>query len=366
MSSSPDPLDHLVAFGHALRDEGLAVGTGALVDFARAASLLPAGDLYWAGRATLAPGRAEIERYDKVFRAFFGGSTPREVPPAARVAGLAMQIGSGETEGDADDDGGSAVRVVASSAEVLRRTTFDRLSDDELARLPAIVERLRLTPPLRRSRRRRAARDGELDLRRTLRRSFRTGGDPVERRYRARVRRPRRLVLVLDVSRSMAPYSRALLLFAHAAMQADAKWEAFCFGTRLTRLSAALRDTDPRRALELATEAALDRDGGTRIGESLAQLLARREQRSVLRGAVVVLCSDGLERGDPELLRRQMARLGRLAARVVWLNPLKEDPRYEPLARGMRAALPYVDLFASGHDLASLQSLADRLVVLGE
>jgi hypothetical protein len=365
MSSSPDPLTHLVAFGHALRDEGLAVGTGALVDFARAASLVPAGDLYWAGRATLAPGQAEIERYDRVFGAFFGGSSRRAVPPPARVAGTALQIGSGEADG-AEREGASAVRVVASSAEVLRRTTFDRLSDEELERLPAIVERLRLTPPRRRSRRRRAARDGELDLRRTLRQSFRTGGDPVERRYRARVRRPRRLVLVLDVSRSMAPYSRALLLFAHAAMRADSKWEAFCFGTRLTRLSAALRDTDPRRALELATEAALDRDGGTRIGESLAQLLARREQRAVLRGAVVVLCSDGLERGDPELLRRQMARLGRLAARVVWLNPLKEDPRYEPLARGMRAALPYVDLFASGHDLASLQSLAERLASLRE
>jgi uncharacterized protein with von Willebrand factor type A (vWA) domain len=162
----------------------------------------------------------------------------------------------------------------------------------------------------------------------------------------------------------MAPYSSALLLFAHAAMRADARWEAFCFGTRLTRLTAALRDADPDRAVAEAAAAAVDRDGGTRIGDSLGELLGRREHMTVLRGAVVVICSDGLERGDPELLGRRMARLARLAAHVVWLNPLKEDPRYEPLARGMRAALPFVDDFASGHDLAGLTALADRLAAL--
>jgi uncharacterized protein with von Willebrand factor type A (vWA) domain len=230
--------------------------------------------------------------------------------------------------------------------------------------VPTLVDRLRLTPPLRRSRRRRSSRDGELDLRRTLRRSFRTAGEPVERRFRTRVRRPRRLVLVLDVSRSMASYSRALLLFAHAAMRADVRWEAFCFGTRLTRLSGALREANPERALALAADAAVDRDGGTRIGESLAQLVRRREYASLLRGAVVVICSDGLERGEPDVLRDQMARISRLAARVVWLNPLKEDPRYEPLARGMHASLPFIDVFASGHDLASLNDVAAKLATL--
>jgi uncharacterized protein with von Willebrand factor type A (vWA) domain len=156
----------------------------------------------------------------------------------------------------------------------------------------------------------------------------------------------------------MAPYARALIVFAHAALRADARWEAFCFGTRLTRLTPALRDADPERALAHAASAAVDRDGGTRIGESFAQLLARREYASVVRGAVVVVCSDGLERGDPAQLGRATARLSRLAARIVWLNPLKEDPRYEPLARGMRAALPYIDVFASGHDVASLEAVA--------
>jgi uncharacterized protein with von Willebrand factor type A (vWA) domain len=278
--------------------------------------------------------------------------------PSARVQ-LAGATGDGP-----ESEAARGVAFAASSTETLRRTSFDRLTDEELAQLPALVERLRLSPPRRRTRRRRPARAGELDLRRTLRRSFRTGGDPVVRRYRARVDRPRRLVLVLDVSRSMAPYSRALLLFAHAALRADLRWEAFCFGTRLTRLTPALRDADPQRALALAVEAAEDRDAGTRIGASLAQLLARRENLAVLRGAVVVVCSDGLERGDPAELGRAMARVSRLAAHVVWLNPLKADPRYRPLARGMQAALPYVDVFASGHDLASLTALADRLTVL--
>jgi hypothetical protein len=367
MSSSPevDPLARLVAFGHALRAEGVRAGTGALVEFARAAALVPAGDLYWAGRATLAPGPAEIERYDRVFSAFFGGLVPAPVRsrPAVEV-GLARR----EDDAGATGSGGSettlGLALVASRAEVLRTTSFARLTEDELALLPALVGQLRLSPPLRRTRRRRSARAGDLDLRATLRRSFRTGGDPVARRYRTRVRRPRRLVFVLDVSRSMAPYARALVVFAHAALRAETRWEAFCFGTRLTRLTPALRDADPQRALELAAEAAADRGGGTRIGESLAQLLGRREHVSLLRGSIVVLCSDGLERGDPDELRRAMARVARLAARVVWLNPLKEDPRYEPLARGMRAALPYVDVFASGHDLASLEAVAGRIGAL--
>jgi hypothetical protein len=362
MSSSPDLVVRLVAFGRALRDDGLAVGTGALVEFTRAAALLPPGDLYWAGRATLAPGPAEIERYDRVFRAFFGAAaSPRAPEPRRSTLGAG---GAPPGAGGRGRETATGTAFLASPVEVLRRTSFGALSEEELAQLPELVAQLRLTPPLRRSRRRRAARDGELDLRRTLRRSFRTGGEPIERRFRARTRKPRRVVLVLDVSRSMAPYSRALLVFAHAAMRVDARWEAFCFGTRLTRLSGALRDADPGRAVAVAAESAVDRDGGTRIGESLAQLLARREHLAVLRGAVVIVCSDGLERGDPELLRRQMARLSRLAARIVWLNPLKEDSRYEPLARGMRAALPFVDVFASGHDLASLQALAGDLAGL--
>jgi uncharacterized protein len=159
----------------------------------------------------------------------------------------------------------------------------------------------------------------------------------------------------------MADYSRALLGFAHAALRADRRWEAFCFGTRLTRVTAALSKTRPDEALAQAAETVVDWDGGTRIGASLKAFLDGYGHAGLARGAVVVVCSDGLDVGDPALLGEQMARLARLAHSVVWLNPLKEDPAYEPLARGMRAALPHVDVFASGHDLASLEAFAEEL-----
>jgi uncharacterized protein with von Willebrand factor type A (vWA) domain len=169
------------------------------------------------------------------------------------------------------------------------------------------------------------------------------------------------MVLLLDVSGSMAPYSRALLLFAHATLRADARFEAFCFGTRLTRVTRSLREGAPDAALARATGGVVDWGGGTRIGESLKTFLDRYGHGGLARGAITIVCSDGLDRGDPDLLAGQAARLARLAHRVVWLNPLKEDPRYEPLARGMAAALPHVDVFASGHNLASLEEIADEL-----
>ena len=162
----------------------------------------------------------------------------------------------------------------------------------------------------------------------------------------------------------MASFSRALLVFAHAALRADPRWEAFCFGTRLTRLTRSLKSIDPDEALERATDEVFDWDGGTRIGESLKTFLDDYGHKGLARGAVVVICSDGLEIGAPELLEEQMSRLSRLAYRVIWLNPLKEDPAYEPLARGMRAALPYIDVFASGHNLASLETLSEELAIL--
>jgi uncharacterized protein with von Willebrand factor type A (vWA) domain len=226
----------------------------------------------------------------------------------------------------------------------------------QLARL---MQRIQLAVPTRKSRRRERARSGMPDLRRTIRRSFRTAGEPLERYYRRRRRRRRRIVLFLDVSGSMASYSRALLVFAYAVLRADARWEAYAFGTRLTRLTRALGPRDPDEALRQAASEVFDWDGGTRIGESLKRFL--ETQQEVARGAVVIICSDGLEVGDPSVLAAQMARLSRLAYRVIWLNPLKEDPAYEPLARGMAACLPYVDLFVSGHNLASLEQLGEEI-----
>ncbi len=254
--------------------------------------------------------------------------------------------------------------ALASEVELLRQKSFATCSPEELARLGELMARLPLTVPPRRSRRRAPARSGAPDLRRTLRRSFRTGGEPVRRLWRERRRRPRRLVLLLDVSGSMADYSRALVMFAHAALRADARFEAFCFGTRLTRLTRPLACPDPDEALRRAAAEVVDWSGGTRIGASLKRFLDEYGHGGMARGAIVVICSDGLELGDAELLGEQMARLARLAHRVVWLNPLKEQPDYAPLARGMRAALPHVDVFAGGGNLASLEGVAADIAVL--
>jgi uncharacterized protein with von Willebrand factor type A (vWA) domain len=336
----------LTAFGRALRDEGLAVGTGRIAGFCRAAALLAPNDLYWAGRATLLAQAQDIAVYDRVFAEFFA-----ELVPATPVR---VQLTPLVPELEVD-------LALASPVELLREKSFTDCSPEELAQLAALMARVPLQVPPRRTRRRVRARRGAPDLRRTLRRSFRTGGEPLERVLRARRRRPRRVVFILDVSGSMADYSRALLMFAHAVLRGGRHWEAFCFGTRLTRLTRTLATANPDEALERAAAEVADWNGGTRIGESLKRFLDDYGHRGMARGAIVVICSDGLEIGEPELLAEQMARLSRLAHRVFWLNPLKGDPAYEPLARGMNAALRYIDVFESGHNLASLEEVAAAL-----
>jgi uncharacterized protein with von Willebrand factor type A (vWA) domain len=276
---------------------------------------------------------------------------------------LEVAIGTTAAEWRATDeepgtDEEASIRIVASTAEVLRQRSFADLTGEELDEVARLIRRLVLGAPAQRTRRTRPAASGPtFDLRRTLRRSLRTHGEPFDRAWRARTTRKRPLVLLLDVSGSMSPYSRALMQFGYAAMAAGRRVEVFVFGTRLTRITRTLRTRDPRAGLrEIGTQVE-DWAGGTRIGESLKALLDGWSQRAALRGAVVVLCSDGLERGDPEQLRSQMARLRRLAHRVVWVNPLKGSPRYEPLARGMAAALPSVDRLVAGHNLESLEEL---------
>jgi uncharacterized protein len=343
--SETDPVATLVRFGRALRAAGLPVGPDRVASFSHAGALLPPGELYWAGRATLVSRPEQIEVYDALFGQFFGPPTPsRGEPVRIRV----------QTEAEREVG-------LASAVELLKEKSFSRCSREELSQLAELMSRIDLAVPRRRTRRREPARAGAPDLRKTIRRSFRTAGEPLERAWRRRRRRTRRLVLLLDVSGSMDAYSRALVMFAHAALRSDRRWEAFCFGTRLTRVTRALEGSDPDEALRRAADEVVDWDGGTRIGDSLKRFLDEHGHSGLARGAVVVLCSDGLEVGDPELLAEQMARLHRLAYRVVWLNPLQEDPAYEPLARGMKAALPHVDHFASGHSLASLEEVGAAL-----
>jgi uncharacterized protein with von Willebrand factor type A (vWA) domain len=383
------PLPPLIGLGRDLRARGLPVGTGRILTFVRAVAALGFTDrdsLYWAGRASMVARRDDLEAYDETFERWYrtlratddlGIELQLPTPPPegedgfdpgyepddleVRVEAAAEWHGADDDDEVADGDE-SSIRIVASGAEVLRSKSFGDLTDEERARVAALIRALRLRVPVERTRRTRPASKGErFDLRRTLRRSLRTQGEPFDRAWRARTARRRPLVLILDISGSMAPYSRALMQFAYAAMAAGRRVETFAFGTRLTRVTRTLRTKDPDRALHEIGRQVEDWEGGTRIGESLKSLLDAWSQRAALRGAVVVLCSDGLERGDPELLRVQMARLRRLAHRVIWVNPLKGSPRYEPLARGMAAALPSVDVFMSGHNLESLEDLAATL-----
>jgi uncharacterized protein with von Willebrand factor type A (vWA) domain len=379
------PVEPLVAFGRQLRARGLPVGTGRILTFVRGVASLGLTDrtsLYWAGRVSLVARRDDIQTYDGAFDDWYrslgageGGlrieldlpgpamsrnGEPGEVPDDLEVVvGSTAASWRGADEGEEPEPGDEAsLRIVASAAEVLREKSFADLTEDERQRVAHTIRDLIVRIPIERTRRTRATPKGtRLDVRRTLRRSLRTQGEPFERAWRDRRARTRPLVLILDVSGSMAPYSRALLQFAYAAMAAGRRVEVFCFGTRLTRVTRTLRTKDPDRALHEIGALVADWEGGTRIGESLKALLDAWSQRAALRGAVVVLCSDGLERGDPEVLRTQMTRLRRLAYRVVWANPLKGSPRYEPLARGMAAALPSVDVFLSGHNLESLEEL---------
>ena len=377
------PVSALVTLGRELRARGLPVGTGRVITFCRAVAALGRADrdaLYWAGRASLVARSEDIGPFDLAFDDWFRGLTgpvtgprieltiPTPGDPAERGVAeppddLEVAIGTTAAEWRATDeepgtDEEPSIRIVASTAEVLRQRSFADLTGEELDEVARLIRRLVLGAPAQRTRRTRPAASGPtFDLRRTLRRSLRTHGEPFDRAWRARTTRKRPLVLLLDVSGSMSPYSRALMQFGYAAMAAGRRVEVFVFGTRLTRITRTLRTRDPRAGLrEIGTQVE-DWAGGTRIGESLKALLDGWSQRAALRGAVVVLCSDGLERGDPEQLRSQMARLRRLAHRVVWVNPLKGSPRYEPLARGMAAALPSVDRLVAGHNLESLEEL---------
>ena len=383
-----EPLGPLVAFGRELRARGLPVGTGRILTFVRAVAALGLTDrrsLYWAGRISMVARKDDLGTYDLAFAAWYRSLRPEAEPELVELAesllirrgkegetpdGLEVEVGrvAAQWHGLGEDDeppapgDEAAIRIVASAVEVLRTRSFADLSEEEREEVGRLIRALAIALPEERMRRTRPSPKGDrFDVRRTLRRSLRTRGEPFERAWRDRRVRGRPLVLILDVSGSMSPYARALVQFGFAAMAAGRRVEVFCFGTRLTRVTRTLRSKDPDRALHEIGRTVEDWEGGTRIGDSLKSLLDGWSQRAALRGAVVVLCSDGLERGDPELLRAQMARMRRLAHKVVWVNPLKGSPRYEPLARGMAAALPSVDVFLSGHNLESLSELSRTL-----
>jgi uncharacterized protein with von Willebrand factor type A (vWA) domain len=359
---------HVVTFGRVLREVGLEVGPGRVADALRgldAVDLTRQEDVYFALRQTLVSRHDELELFDRAFSAWFLRAPV--LPPVRTVQSPVVQEKIGETHsdgsaGEPDDALGDPLELGASAHELLREKDFAEMTPDEYRRVKRLIQAIARNRPLRASRRRRSDPRGDrLDMRKLIRQSLRTGGDPVDRPYRARKHVPRKLVVLCDVSGSMDAYARALVLFLHAAVGSGPGVEAFAFGTRLSRLTPELETRDPESALEKCTEAVTDWGSGTRIGASLKQFNDEWGRRALSRGAIVVVVSDGWERQDPELVGREMARLARAAYAVVWVNPLKGNPEYQPLAGGMRAALPYVDRFLSGHNLRSLEELATVL-----
>jgi uncharacterized protein with von Willebrand factor type A (vWA) domain len=383
-----------VAFGDLLHRAGLPTTPERAGRFAQAVGLAaPATveDLYWVARVTFVTGEDQLDTFDRVFDQVFRGTVdpadsrgdPNAPPPAhVRHRDAAGPPGTrraddrrgaldarpalahpGDGPGDDDAPSREALLAVASSEERLATTDFAILDERELAELAVMMRRLKLTPPMRPGRRPRRHPSGDdLDLRATLARARRNGGDPVEQVRRRRQPRARRIVVLCDISGSMETYARAYVQFLHAVARAGgARAEVFTFATRLTRLTRALRVAQPQVALARASAAAPDWSGGTRIGEAMKHFLDDYGRRGLARGAVVVIVSDGWERDDPALLAEQMARLHRLAHRVVWVNPRRSDPRYEPLTGGMAAALPYCDAFVSGHTLRALDEVVEAV-----
>jgi uncharacterized protein with von Willebrand factor type A (vWA) domain len=378
-------------FGRAVRDAGIPCSPERSVRFARALEIAPPGGrdrLYWTARTVFVSSHAQVPAFDGVFARVFDGLVDpadtrgdQDAPPpagsergdrppppgaprsSASEPGGSPRASSSPAAAPDDELRGREVAVpVASADERLASNDFADLQPDELNALRRLMTQLKVATPLRRTRRARRARRGEhLDVRATLRASHRTGGDPVRRLRRRRVLRHRPLVVLCDVSGSMEPYSRAFRMFLPSAVGgADA--EAFVFATRLTRLTRALRGHQPELAIARAAAAAPDWSGGTRIGAALQRFDDDYGRRGLARGAVVVIVSDGWEVGDPERVGREMARLARLAHRIVWVNPRLAAPGFEPTAGGMAAALPYCDALVGGHNLLAL---GDAIAAIG-
>lgn len=364
-----DAAEIAVAFSRVLRGAGVGVPTSATISFAEALDAVGLADrdvTYWTGRATLVRRPEDHEIYDRAFRVFFDRDVGAGPAPEERPIELTLALDE-ETDDTGDDDVGAGddttIELRFSAIESLRQRDFSTYTDDELAEAQALMARLRLVGSPRRSlrltdTRRRTQRP---DLRRTLRAAMRSAGEPLRRHHREPSTRHRRLVLIIDVSGSMEPYARALLRFVHAAVAGRQKVEAFALGTRLTRLTRELATRNPDEALARAAERVVDYGGGTRLGAGLRRFNDEWGQRGMSRGSIIVVMSDGWDRGEPEVLAEQMVRMRRVAHRIIWVNPLKVTPGYQPLARGMAAALPHVDAFVEGHSLDALERLAAEI-----
>lgn len=359
-----DPMAGLVGFPAALRAAGLACDPHRVRAYLAAIERVDLADpvqLYWAGRATLCADPDDLPRYDDAFASWFRAATPEGSNTRSRRAEqskIAPLAGADAGAAQGEHEAGEDLAVAASDIEILRERDLGELSAAERAHLRELFGALRPRLPRRPSARKRPARRGQLDPSRTLRGMLAGGGEPVRLARRRRTDRPRRVVFLVDVSGSMSPYADALLRFTHVVVRAaPTSVEAFTLGTRLTRVSRQLRQRDPERAMLAAGQAVPDFAGGTRLGEMLRVFLDRWGQRGVARQAVIVLFSDGWERGEPTLLADQLRRMRRLAHIVLWVNPHAGKSGYAPVQSGIASALPHIDRLLAGHSMATLQQL---------
>lgn len=360
-----------VAFSRILRGVGMRVPMSSTIAFGEALAVAGLDDrdtTYWAGQTTLVRRPEDREIYDRAFKVFWEQATGVPAEPDEEPVQITLAIDDDDADGDDGPDRAPpsddpTIELRFSPTEVLRRKDFSEYTTDELIEAQQLMSRLRLVGSPRRSLRLAQAdrRTDRPDLRRTVRAAMRAGGEPIRRHYHEPSTRNRRLVLLLDVSGSMEPYARALIRFVHAAVAGRQKVEAFALGTRLTRITRELASRDPDEALRRAATRVTDYGGGTRLGEGMRSFNDEWGQRGMARGAIVVILSDGWDRGEPEVLAEQMERLHRAAHKVIWVNPLKVTPGYAPLARGMAAALPHVDAFVEGHSIEAIEELAGEI-----
>jgi uncharacterized protein len=382
MTSSQAPeligFDELfIEFAQDLRFHGLVIGSDDVITYLSAISVLDASDImdvYWSGRIALVRKKDNIPLYNKRFQAFFLDIGENE-PDARKVklkssanAGATLEVPNVEQglPGEVIEDE-TRLGYMASAADISRHKAFADCSDEEINRFRKLISMLKVSPPKRRTYRTQTTPKGKvLDMRRMARETMRSLGEPKDLMYIKRKEKLRSIVFILDVSGSMADYSRNLLQLAYSARRANTKVEVFCFGTRLTRITKSIDKRTPDEAMRLAGESVLDWDGGTRIGDAIAAFVKESRRSRLGRGAIVVICSDGLDQGEPQALDKAMQTLSRLAHKVIWVNPHKGDNEdYKPNTIGMMIADPYIDRIFSGHNFKSIEEFARELSRMG-
>ena len=382
MTSSQAPeltgFDELfIEFAQDLRFHGLVIGSDDVITYLSAISVLNASDImdvYWSGRIALVRKKDNIPSYNKRFQAFFLDIGENE-PDARKVklkssanAGATLEVPNVEQglPGEVIEDE-TRLGYMASAADISRHKAFADCSDEEINRFRKLISMLKVSPPKRRTYRTQTTPKGKvLDMRRMARETMRSLGEPKDLMYIKRKEKLRSIVFILDVSGSMADYSRNLLQLAYSARRANTKVEVFCFGTRLTRITKSIDKRTPDEAMRLAGESVLDWDGGTRIGDAIAAFVKESRRSRLGRGAIVVICSDGLDQGEPQALDKAMQTLSRLAHKVIWVNPHKGDNEdYKPNTIGMMIADPYIDRIFSGHNFKSIEEFARELSRMG-